>query len=194
MTEDSIRAARRPIVGVMGSHAGAHPDRARRVGEWIARQGYHLLTGGGGGVMRAVTEAFVRVRDRPGSALAVVPAAPGGGGAPPPGYPNRWVEIPIRTHLDALGSAGDEPASRNHVNVLTSTVVVLLPGGAGTASEARLALRYRRPCVAYLRSPAELPGLPEAIPIESDFNAVATYVTRHAGPAAAPAAGGRRPA
>ena len=182
MTPAIIRPGRRPIVGVMGSHADAHAGRARQLGEWVARQGYHLLTGAGGGVMAAVTEAFAAVPDRPGLALGVVPSVPGRPGTPLPGYPNPWVEIPIRAHLDSGGPAGDEPTSRNHVNILTSTVVVLLPGGTGTASEARLALRYGRPCVAYLRSPAELPGLPAGIPIEPDFARVAAYVTRHAGP------------
>lgn len=183
MTSRIIRPGRRPIVGVMGSHAAAHAERARRVGAWVARQGYHLLTGAGGGVMAAVTEAFVAVPDRPGLALGVVPSAPERPGTPLPGYPNRWVEIPIRAHLDSGGPAGDEPTSRNHVNVLTSTVVILLPGGTGTASEARLAVRYGRPCVAYLRSAAELPGLPGGIPIEAGFAGVAAYVTEHAGPA-----------
>ncbi len=180
----------------MGSHADAHADRARQVGQWVARQGYHLLTGAGGGVMAAVSEAFAAVPDRPGLALGVVPSLPGRPGTPLPGYPNPWVELPIRAQLDSGGPAGDEPGSRNHVNVLTSTVVILLPGGTGTASEARLALRYGRPCVAYLRSAAEIPELPHGIPIEVDFGRVAAYVTRHAGPAPAPtrAGGGRRPA
>ena len=182
MTPGIIRPGRRPIVGVMGSHGHAHAERARRVGEWVARQGYHLLTGAGGGVMGAVTEAFAGVPDRAGLAIGVVPSVRGRPGTPLPGYPNPWVEIPIRAHLDSGGPAGDEPNSRNHVNVLTSTVVILLPGGAGTASEARLALRYGRPCVAYLQSAAELPGLPAGIPVEADFARVATYVTRHAGP------------
>ena len=183
MTPGIIRPGRRPIVGVMGSHQDAHAERARQVGEWIARQGYHLLTGAGGGVMGAVTEAFAAVPDRPGLALGVVPSVRGRPGTPLPGYPNRWVEIPIRAHLDSGGAAGDEPTSRNHVNILTSTVVILLPGRAGTASEARLALRYGRPCVAYLRSPAEIPGLPVGIPVEPDFADVAAYVTQHAAPA-----------
>ena len=174
------KAKRSPIVGVMGSHAHAHAERSQQVGDWIARQGYHLLTGGGNGVMKTVTKAFVQVPGRCGMALAVVPAftdlaCP----VPLPGYPNRWVEIPIYTHLGRGGPIGDEPTSRNHLNVLTSTVIILLPGGPGTASEARLTLRYDKPCVAYLRSAKEIPGLPDEIPVESDFAHVAAFVTRH---------------
>ena len=170
---------RRPIVGVMGSSVEPHAERAREVGRWIAAAGYHLLTGGGAGVMGAVTEAFAGVEGRLGAALGIVPCAAGDRDAAPlPGYPNRWVEIPIYTHLDVGGDPGDAPSSRNHVNVLTSTVVIFLPGSVGTASEARLALRYGRPGVAYLRSRGEIPDLPDGIPVESDFERVAAFVRR----------------
>ena len=162
----------------MGSHADAHADRSRRVGAWIARQGFHLLTGGGDGVMGAVSRAFVEVADRAGLVLAIVPSVTGDADhSPVPGYPNPWVEIPIYTHLDRGGPFGDEPTSRNHINVLTSTVVVVLPGGQGTASEARLALRYGTPCVAYLHSREEVPRLPDGIRIESDFSRIEEFVT-----------------
>ena len=174
---------RRPIVGVMGSSVEPCAERAREVGRWIAAQGYHLLTGGGAGVMGAVTEAFAAVEGRAGAALGVVPCVAGDPAATPlPGYPNRWVELPIFTHLDT-GAGADVPSSRNHINVLSSTVIIFLPGSVGTASEARLSLRYGRPGVAYLRDPGELPGLPGGIPVESDFARVAAFVRRHAGSA-----------
>ena len=161
----------------MGSHADAHVDRARQVGEWVAGQGFHLLTGGGDGVMGAVSQAFVEVADRVGLVLAIVPSVTSDPNYPPaPGYPNPWVEIPIYTHLDRGGPHGDEPTSRNHINVLTSTVLVLLPGGEGTASEARLALRYGTPCIGYLHARDEVPGLPDAIRIESDFSRIEAFV------------------
>ena len=185
---------RRPIVGVMGSAVDAHADRARQVGRWIAAHGYHLLTGGGDGVMGAVTEAFVNVRERAGAALAIVPCLPGDAAATPlPGYPNRWVEIPIFTHLDTGRPAGDAPSSRNHLNVLSSTVIIFLPGGSGTASEARLALRYGRPGVAYLLAREELPELPAGIPVEADFERVAAFVLQHAGARVNPRAAGVPP-
>ncbi len=166
-----------PVVGVMGSGSEPHADRARRLGEWIARTGYHLLTGGGAGVMAAATEAFVRVSGRRGLAIGILPAAAGGRpGDAPPGYPNPWVEIAVRTHLDQVGPEGAGPASRNHLNVLSSSVVVVLPGSAGTASEARLAVRYGRPCVAWLGARDEVPGLPAAVPVESEFSSVERFV------------------
>lgn len=161
----------------MGSHTEPHADRARPLGAWIARQGYHLLTGGGDGVMGAVTQAFTAVADRSGLALAVIPSEAGASAPTPlPGYPNRWVEVPIYTHLGRGGPYGDEPTSRNHINVLTSTVVILLPGGTGTASEARLAVRYGKPCVAHLRARDEIPGLPPEISVETELTGVTRYV------------------
>ena len=176
-----IAIPRRPVVGVMGASAEAHAERSRRVGTWIARSGYHLLTGGGPGVMAAVTEAFVGVPDRRGLAIGILPAGSGGdidgaAGRPPPGYPNPWVELAIGTHLDSLGARGGDERSRNHVNVLSSDVLVFLPGSAGTASEAKLALHYGRPSIAYLDARADLPGLPDAIPVEPEFGRVEAFV------------------
>lgn len=144
----------------MGSGTRTHDGLATPLGRGLARMGVHLLTGGGGGVMTAVSRAFARVEDRAGLVVGVLPGGTGGGswsgggsggaelgGPPPPGYPNPWVELAIRTHLAARGAAGDTPDSRNHINILSSDVVVALPGGAGTASEVELVLRYGRPLV-----------------------------------------------
>jgi uncharacterized protein (TIGR00725 family) len=141
---------RRPIVGVMGSGTVAHSTQSAEIGRWLARQGVHLLTGGGGGTMAAVSRAFYETRARRGLVLAVIPSDSGG---PPtmakPGYPNRWVEICIRTHLPLSGSQGTDLRSRNHINVLSSDILIFLPGGAGTRSEMDLAIAYGRPAVAY---------------------------------------------
>ena len=166
---------RRPIVGVMGSHDESHTTRARQLGERIAREGYHLLTGGGPGVMEAVTRAFVAVTPRRGLAIGIVPSA-AARGQPPKGYPNASVEVPVYTHLDHLGRDGDQAASRNHINVLTARAVVILPGGEGTASEARLALHYGRPVIAYLDRRADVPGLPRDVTIESQFDRIQDFV------------------
>ena len=174
-----LPVTRLPIIGVMGSHQEAHADRAVPLGEWIAREGYHLLTGAGGGVMETVSRAFAEVGDRTGSVIGVVPTVAQSSSStrvPESGYPNQWVEIPIVTHLGTGGPHGDAPTSRNHLNVLTSNVVVLLPGGEGTASEARLALRYRTPCVGFLLNRGEIPSLPPDIQIESSLEGVADFV------------------
>lgn len=171
---------RRPIVGVMGSHAEAHAERAAALGRWIAAQGCHLLTGAGGGAMASVMRAFAEFPGRGGLAIGVVPTvAEDAGRLPLPGYPNPWVELPIYTHLGVGTVSGVDPSSRNHVNILTSTVVVLLPGAEGTLSEARLAVRYAVPCVGFLESRDELPGLPAEVPFVSDLDGVAAFVSAH---------------
>ena len=166
----------RPIVGVMGSGADAHPGRSGALGRWLAEIGVHLLTGGGGGVMGAVSRAFQAVPDRAGLVIGVLPADPGAPGRAPRGYPNPWVEIAIRTHLSARGSDGGSLSSRNHVNVLSSSAIVALPGGAGTASEVRLARRYGVPLIAYLEDRGEIPDLPPEVRAESDFARVRQFV------------------
>ena len=55
-----------------------------------------------------------------------------------------WVELAIRTPLPISGEQGTDERSRNHVDVLTADVLVFLPGGAGTRSEAQLAVHYGR--------------------------------------------------
>ena len=170
------RARRLPIVGVMGSGRDPGDDRVEALARWIADRGCHLLTGGGGGTMAAVSRAFCARAPRLGLSLGVLPCRLGAPAeSPDPAYPNPWVEIPIRTHLPARGEAGASRASRNHINILTADWVILLPGGAGTLSEARLALAYEKPTVAFLRRPEELPGLPPEIPIARRLREVADF-------------------
>jgi uncharacterized protein (TIGR00725 family) len=154
---------RRPIIGVMGSGVDRHDELAGPLGRWIAECGHHLLTGGGGGVMEAVSEAFARVPGRPGLAIGVLKAVPAAQGGSIAWTPNAWLDIPIRTHLPLSGRDGTDPLSRNHINVLTADLVVGLPGGDGTRSEMELALRYERPVVLFLGGaprPQDWPAIP----------------------------------
>jgi hypothetical protein len=132
-----------------------------------------------------VSEAFAAVPDRLGRVVGVLPAAGPIGASPdrraaPDGYPNPWVEIPIYTHLHLSGAQGHDPMSRNHINVLSSDVVVALPGGAGTASEVALALRYDRPAIAYVDDRAQIEGLPGAAVIARELSEVQAFVRAHA--------------
>jgi len=175
-----IGAGRRPIVGVLGSGRQAHRRRAAAVGAWLASENVHLLTGGGGGVMEAVSRAFHATPGRAGLVIGIVPGAMSGrdvGFAA--GYPNAWVEIPVYTHLPVSGRQGADPMSRNHINVLTADVLIALPGGHGTASEVVLALRYGRPLVAYLSRRSQIPGLPGEARVERDLERVKQFVRTH---------------
>ncbi len=162
----------------MGSGSEEHADLAGPLGEALARAGYNLLTGGGGGVMTAVSRSFVSVADRSGLAIGVLPGDVGERGEyrPRPGYPNEHVEIVIRTHLPLVGEHGADPLSRNHLNVLSSDAIVALPGGAGTRSEVELAVRYGRPVIRYLRAGDPGPGDPRGVPIARDVEAVLRFI------------------
>ena len=177
-------------MAVLGSGEAAWSSRAEPLGRWLAGRGVHLLTGGGAGVMEAVGRAFTRTPGRAGLAVGVLPASASDPTRPPPGYPNRWVELAVATHLPARGHRGAAPDSRNHLNVLSAHVVVALPGGDGTASELALAVRYHRPAVAWLEDPAELPGRPEAVPVARDLDAVVDFVERALAAAAGAAPAG----
>ena len=171
---------RQPIVGVMGSGRQEHMELAVPLGEWIASSGCHLLTGGGSGVMAAVSRAFHSVEGRSGRVIGVLPGdVEAGEPVAPSGYPNQWVEIPIRTHLPLSGEQGRDPMSRNHLNVLSADVIVALPGGAGTRSEIELALEYRRPLMCWLGEAGSIPGIEEAgAPLAGSFAELVDFLKR----------------
>ena len=168
-----------PIVGVMGSGATSHAHLAAPLGRALARMGVHLLTGGGGGVMEAVSRAFWHIQDRRGLVIGIVPAGDGGDADPgsPPGYPNPYVELAIRTHLDARGDDGSGVWSRNHINILTSDVIIALPGSSGTASEVELAIRYGRPLI-LLGDTARAANLPVSVPTAESVEEAVEFVLR----------------
>src|SRR5262249_13444983 len=143
--------------------------------QWLAEEGFHLLTGGGGGVMEAVSRAFYETPERAGMVIGILPAGDVAG-TPKPGYPNPWVEIPILTHLPSAGVAGAEPTSRNHINVLSSDVIVAFGGGAGTMSEIELAVAYGRPVIAFVGTRGALPGLPAEVRSTSSFDQVQDFI------------------
>ncbi len=168
---------RLPIVGVMGSGASSHDALARPLGHWLAGEGCHLLTGGGAGVMSAVSEAFASRLDRIGLVIGVLPG-PGDDShlESRPGYPNPWVEIPIRTHLPHSGVRGQDALSRNHINVLTCDLVIALPGSDGTRSEVELCLTYGRPVLAFLDDRHQIPHLPADVLVCRDLESLIAEV------------------
>eukprot|EP00930_Biecheleria_cincta_P100481 TRINITY_DN92116_c0_g1_i1.p1 TRINITY_DN92116_c0_g1~~TRINITY_DN92116_c0_g1_i1.p1 ORF type:complete len:318 (+),score=57.94 TRINITY_DN92116_c0_g1_i1:31-984(+) len=221
---------RRPIIGITGSGTNEEAMLASLLGEWCAACGFHILTGGGGGVMTSVSRAFSKARfaaeaAAPGScglALAVLPGLPAAraddwarareevtskllvdqsGGklqysvvldgfddneeeriVAPNGYPNDFVDISVRTHLPSSGGKGMAAFSRNHISVLSADVIIALPGGAGTASEVALAVRYGVPVCQFLRrgsegGTAELPDTVAAcVPAFEEFQELQDFV------------------
>lgn len=140
------------IIGVMGSGKAGWDELAAPLGRWIAQNGHDLLTGGGEGVMLSVARAFTQTPGRNGRSMGVLPTRPDAlqGFVPLDGYPNPFVELPILTPLPKReDSAAPGTINRNYVNILTSDVVVALPGSAGTLEEITLALRFKKPLICF---------------------------------------------
>jgi len=155
-----------PVVGVLGSGRERHESLALPLGRMLGELGCHLLTGGGGGVMEAVAEGFVAVEGRKGVSIGVLPGRLARAECEAPeGYPNPFVELAIRTHLPARGTEGETLESRNYLNVLTAWALVFLPGGEGTAAEARLARRFGAPAIG-LAGGGVAQGIPQADSVE----------------------------
>ena len=171
-----------PIVGIMGSGSVPHTQKASQVGVWLAKLGVHLLTGGGPGVMESASKAFHNTANRKGLVIGIIPGNyTESGYSSLPGYPNPWVEIPIYTHLPLSGMQGKNPMSRNHINILSSDVIIALPGSSGTASEVRLSQQYDKPLIAFLENPNEISDLPTDTLIDSSFAAIQEFVLSHIG-------------
>jgi uncharacterized protein (TIGR00725 family) len=151
-------------VGVIGSGTSEHDASARAVGELLADLGVNLLTGGGRGVMTAVSRAFTRRPRTRGICIGIIPCESETDRArPKAGYPNEFIELAIQTHLPYSGTEGTHDLSRNHINVLSCAAIIALPGEAGTVSEIELAVRYGRPVIAYSPNPALVEHFPESV-------------------------------
>ena len=163
------------IAGVMGSGNDRHASYAQAIGHLLAQKTLHLLTGGGSGVMSAVSEAFSRVDSRRGLVIGVLPSTSVNDTTPKSGYPNAAVELVIQTHLPLSGADGSDVMSRNHINILSSDLVIVLPGGADTRAEAALALRYQKPCIAF-GEPEEFAGFPAELTVTNDIKVVEAFI------------------
>jgi predicted Rossmann-fold nucleotide-binding protein len=186
---DAVAVRRRRILTVVGSGKTGDPQCAE-VGRLAAALGFDLLTGGGRGVMADVSQAFFEASPRHGLIIGIVPATV----EPldvlerqepqtvdyvlPPGYPNKWVEIAIYTHLPDSGAEGTLRSSRNHINVLSADVIVAFPGQGGTLSEIWLATQYGVPVVAY---GSHHGGPPFAIPYATSLDALREFLSPYAG-------------
>ena len=102
-------------------NAGDYED-ARCLGGLIAKEGWILLNGGrASGIMEASARG---AKENGGLTIGILPGND-------PAWTSEYIDIPI---LTGIGFA------RNYINVLTSKVVVALPGRTGTISEIALGL------------------------------------------------------
>ncbi|MGD8339697.1 MAG: molybdenum cofactor carrier protein [Gammaproteobacteria bacterium] len=170
----------RATVGVMGSSREGHDQLAVPLGGLLARLELNLLTGGGEGVMTSVSRAYVESRRDRGVCLGIVPCRSVDVRTEPrTGYPNPYVELAIYTHLPLSGVEGQHDLSRNHINVLSSDVVIALPGGDGTASEVELAVRYARPVVAFASTAAQVERFDASLTRFFDIADVEAFLVHH---------------
>ncbi|HNR65819.1 MAG TPA: TIGR00725 family protein, partial [Atribacterota bacterium] len=115
------------IIGVMGGSQFVNPDDeqyAYQIGVMIAREGWILLNGGrASGIMEASAKG---AKDNGGITIGILPVDDAD-------WASQYIDIPIVT---GIGMA------RNIINVLSSDMIVALPGSAGTISEIAIALKY----------------------------------------------------
>lgn len=134
---------RQPIIGVMGGGEASGPvvKLALDLGNALARRNWITLCGGrAAGIMEAVSRGAYEAG---GQIIGILPDPDLSGASP-------YLTIPIRTGM------GD---ARNVINILSSDVVLALPGGTGTLSEIALALKHNRPLglLGWSESPVTLP-------------------------------------
>lgn len=140
---------REPVVGVFGgADVSTEVQRtARTLGEAIAQQGWVLLNGGrNAGVMRASAQGASQAG---GLVVGILPSA---GPEDPSADVAPAIDVAVFT---------DMGEARNNVNVLSCNAAILLPGGAGTLSEAALAVKIGTPLVLLDWDPGEVPAVIE---------------------------------
>jgi uncharacterized protein (TIGR00725 family) len=152
------------IIGVMGERDNPHHAYTKPLGQWIAKQGYHLLTGGMDGVMAAVSQEFCAANYRNGKCIGVIPTD---------GHANAWVEVAVASPYARFNKS--EGVSANHSNIHYSDVVIALPGGNGTKNEVGLAVEKKTPVIVF--APETMwESYPAAAPKTNDITVVQQFV------------------
>jgi len=104
---------------------------AYQIGAMIAREGWVLLNGGrASGIMEASAKG---AKDNGGITIGILPVDD-------PVWASQYIDIPIVT---GMGIA------RNVINILSSDLIIALPGRAGTISEIALALNYGKEVILF---------------------------------------------
>ena len=167
-------------IGVIGSGKDEHADLTEQIGRLLAKLEVNLLTGAGGGVMTSVSHAYVSSPRVCGICIGIVPCAnKDHRETPKKGYPNKYVELPIFTHLPYSGINGQDDLSRNHINILSSSAVIALPGGDGTASEVELAIKYKIPIIAFASNESLLAKFNKEVKRAFKIADVEAFLTKH---------------
>lgn len=167
-------------VGVVGSGSDEHTELAHEIGELLAMLEVNLLTGGGRGVMASVSRAYTQAARKRGICIGIIPcSSTRERDKPKQGYPNEFVELPIFTHLPYSGHRGTDDLSRNHINALSCSAIIALPGGAGTATEVALALEYNKPVIVYSADASLTQSFPKAVQRATTIGEVRIFLRKH---------------
>ena len=115
------------IVGVIGGHeCNAKVEQiAQEIGKKIAKMGAKLVSGGLGGVMKAVSKG---AKQAGGTTIGILPGEN-------KQEANPYIDIAIPTGLGL---------SRNTLVVRTADIIIALPGEYGTLSEIAFALILKK--------------------------------------------------
>lgn len=127
--------ARRPQIAVVGSASGPMElmEEAEALGRALVDEGWRIVCGGLGGVMRAVARgAHASPCATGGDVVGILPGLHAADA-------NPWIDIVVPTGLQH---------ARNVLVVSSADVVVALGGGAGTLSEIAMAWQHHKPVVA----------------------------------------------
>ena len=127
----------KPVIAVCGDSdaAEAAAGEAGELGTLIAQNGWHLICGGGTGVMEAACRGFVEERDQAGLNVVSIGVLP----SDDVKWANEYIDVPVAT---GMGYA------RNAIIVQTATVVCAIGGRSGTLSEIAFAWQFNKPIVA----------------------------------------------
>lgn len=171
---------RRKVIGIIGSGTKPWTEYSKPLAQWIARQNYNLLTGAGKGVMASASEAFYNVKDRKGICIGIVPTKPDRtlGFIPKDNYPNPWVEIAITSPLPTFDGSVTKGLSRNYICVLSSDLLVALPGNKGTKNEIELAIRFQKPLILFTPE-TEMLDLPPHLPKTFSLEEVQKFIIEY---------------
>jgi uncharacterized protein (TIGR00725 family) len=166
-------------VGVLGSGKEEYAELAIPLGRLLAELGVHLLTGAGKGVMTAVSRSFVSTENREGLCIGIAPSVPHDeyGYVLREGFPNEWVELSVLSPLPVFEGIDPKQISRNHIIVLSSDVLVALPGNKGTRNEVGLALQYKKPVILF-GQPDEFVEFPIGAAIASSIDELEPFIKK----------------
>ena len=171
---------KRKVIGIIGSGTNPWKEYSQPLAEWIAKQNYNLLTGAGEGVMASASEAFYKVANREGVCIGIVPTKPNSklGFIPKENYPNSWVEIAITSPLPTFDGSDINQVSRNYICVLSSDLLVALPGNKGTKNEIDLAIRFQKPLILFAPD-LEMLNFPSNLPRTSSLEEVKKFINQY---------------